>query len=234
MSMIADVLDREQRPAYVTFERIPVEDKAASLSAGHYVAKDVDYVNITPPYSKDIFKQKVQAWMDQLKADVANERMPKTWADGYEAAYRAWQTGQELPLSGTAIRGWGVISPAQQETLVKMNIRTVEDLAGVNDEGIRRIGMGAVELKQKAIAWLAQLKDKGPLTQEMAALRTENANLRGDLDRALDAIERLQSYVVKPATEAIAAEDILEDESEQIVNEPPIVKRGPGRPRKAS
>lgn len=190
--VVGAVVDRADRPAHVSFHRVAVEDKKASIEQGKFVGRDVDFVHITPPYSKDVFKMKVSAWLPQLQQDVMNGRIPQQWADQYIAAYKAWQNGQELPLNGTPIKGWGVISPTQQETLISMKVLTVEDLAQINDEGIRRIGMGGVDLKNKANAWLAQLQDKGPITLKMASLEQENANLRSDLDTALTKIEEFQ------------------------------------------
>lgn len=229
MSAVGELVDRKERPAYVRFERLAVEDKRASLEAGHYVARDVDYALITPPYSKDVFKIKVAQWLPDLKQQVHNQRIPQEWADDYEKAYRAWQNGQEMPLKGSPIKGWGVLSPAQQETLIRMNILTVEDLAGINDEGIRRIGMGAVDLKTKAMAWLAQLNDKGPLTQEIAAVKSENAILKSSVETLTRRVEELMAKVKSPVPEepvvvaaaAISAADIL-DEPETVTTAPAI------------
>lgn len=171
MSNILQSNDSNERMPFVRFERVPEEDKAASLAAGHYVAKDIDMALITPPYSKDIMKYRVAIWFDQLKTDVMNERIPAEWVDKYRAAYEAFQKGQELPLDGIPIKGWGVISPAQQETLIKMHILTVEQLAAVTHEGLTRIGMGSIDLKNKADAWLKQLKKAGSVTIENATLK---------------------------------------------------------------
>ena len=220
MNAVGEALDRKDRPAYVKFERLAVEDKAASLAAGHYVARDVDYANITPPYSKDVFKIKVKQWFDDLEMQVRNDRIPRAWVDTYKKAYQAFQNGQEAPLNGTAIKGWGVISPAQQETLVRLNVLTVEDLAAVNDEGLKRIGMGAMDLKNKAIGWLSQLNDKGPLTQEIAALKAENSQLNSTIATLVRQVEELRAMVkstpvldnVEPLTQNITAAAILDDE----------------------
>lgn len=179
---VGELVDRKERPAYVRFERIAVEDKAASAKEGHYVAKDVDMALITPPYSKDVFKIKVPQWIANMKQDVQNGRLPEKWMEDYIESYNRWKKGEEIPLNGIAIKGWGVISPAQQETLIKMNVLTVEDLAGINDEGIKRVGMGGMDLKNKAVAWLSQLKDKGPLTQEIAAVKSENVILKSSVE----------------------------------------------------
>jgi hypothetical protein len=219
MSEFAQVLDRKDRPAYVRFERVPMEDKAGTLKAGHYVAKDVDFALITPPYSKDVYKTKVDQWFKNLDQDAAMERIPPQWVEQYKQSYRLWKSGQEMPLTGTAIKGWGVISPAQQEMLIKVNILTVEDLAAANEEGLRAIGMGSVDLKNKAGAWLTQLKDKGPLTIEVAALKNQNAQLQSTVEALTTKVDELsaalntnQNVAPSPARAAtgITADDILE------------------------
>jgi hypothetical protein len=148
------------------------------MKSGRYMAKDVDFALITPPYSKDVVEQRVDKWFDKLAIDIKNNRIPAQWVEGYRASYQAWKRGEEMPPEGTAIKGWGVISPAQQENLIRINVLTVEDLAVINDEGLKRIGMGARDLKNKAVAWLSQLRDKGALTMEMASVKNENEQLR--------------------------------------------------------
>lgn len=218
---IADVSDRKERPAYATFHRVAVEDKAASLRAGQYVAKDVDMVHVTPPYSKDVMKWKVNDWFENMKGMVTKGRMPREWLEDYQRQYEAWKRGETPAPNGTAIKGWGVISPAQQETLTRMNILTVEDLAGVNDEALRRIGMGGMDLKNKAVAWLAQLKDKGPLTQEVAAIKSENRSLHSQVQNLQAQVEALMASVKVERQEsapesAITASDLIEDDREAL------------------
>jgi len=168
---VGAVLEQNQDiPAYVRFEQRPVQDMSVK---DRYAAKDVDFVIITPPYSKDELIKKAAAWLADLDMHVRNGRLRQDWADAYKASYKAWKEGREIPLSGTPIKGWPVISPAQQETLIAMKVMTVEALASMTDEGLRRYGMGATELKHKASAWLSQAKDKGPLTMENARLKRE-------------------------------------------------------------
>lgn len=215
MSQVAEISSREEKKPYVRFERVAEDDVAETLKQGHYVAKDVDYVLVTPPYSKDVFKQKVKNWFEQVKVDANNGRIPEVWLHDYKKMYEMWLNGQEMPLNGTPIKGWGVISPAQQETLIRMNCLTVENLATINDEGIRRIGMGGMDLRNKAAAWLAQLNDKGALTVEMAAVKNENATLKAsleNLERLVNELRKGQPETVEINRDAmgISASDIIE------------------------
>jgi len=221
--LVGQVSERTDRPAYVRFERVAKENKALSLQEGKFVATDVDYALITPPYSKDVIRQKVASWFDNLEQDVRNDRIPEAWAKLYRDAYRAWQNGQEIPPNGSPIRGWGVLSPAQQENLLRINILTVEDLAGVNDEGLRRVGMGAQELKQKAVAWLRTLHDRGPLTQENAALKSANDNLLMMIETLTEQNHLLRGNIATPvAEEAISANELLDEDE-------PATKIAPGK-----
>jgi hypothetical protein len=214
------IQDNEHVKPYVRFERIAVEDAAASLAAGHYVAKDVDMAYVTPPYSKDIMKYKVPNWLNQLGIDAVNGRIPADWVESYKKAYEAWKQGQELPLDGIPIKGWGVASPAQQETLIKLHILTVEQLSAVNDEGIRRIGMGGVDLKHKADAWLKSLKKSGGVAIEMAALKKDNEALSATVETLENKIKELMRLVeqsvqhttIQAVSHGISAADLMDDE----------------------
>lgn len=237
------LVNREERPAYVQFERRAIEDKAASLRDGVYRAKDVDFALVTPPYSKDCVEQKVEQWLANLERNVRDGRVPETWAKQWKESLARWKEGQEMPVNGTAIKGWGVISPAQQATIIGINCRTVEDLAQINDEGIRRLGMGAIELRDKARNWLASMKDHGSVAVQMSALEQENRSLKASLETMAKQIEALQTMLPKTPqyvsheTHEITASDILDDPMEiPTIGMPPAqtgIKRGPGRPRKA-
>lgn len=228
MSSVGLMMDRKDRPAYVRFERRAIEDRTAQSIGGRWPRRDVDFALVTPPYSRDVFEAVAEEWLAQMDRDAQAGRLPQEWAERYRQQYERWKAGEELPPNGEPIKGWGVISPAQQANLIGLNIRTVEDLAAVNDEGKRRIGMGAQELQDKAKAWLSQMKDKGPLTLENASLRAENvtlkttnAHLEARVKELSDRVEFLQRGGLdrqhfdrqepSAAENEIAASDILEE-----------------------
>lgn len=218
MAMPAMINENDVRMPYVRFERVAFEDKEATLKSGHYVAKDVDMAYITPYCSKDIMKYKVNIWFDQLAIDARNNRIPNEWVDKYKKAYESWKNGQELPLDGIPIKGWGVISPAQQETLIRMHVLTVEQLADITSEGILRIGMGGQDLKNKAVAWLKSLKKSGNITIENAELKKQvesQAFTIEQLENKVKALAELvdRSGILKQSQpiEIISTDDILED-----------------------
>jgi hypothetical protein len=113
-------------PPYVKFERRAVEDRNATIAAGHYVAKDVDFALVTRPGSHDTLETEVEPWLERLHEQARNSFIPAAWAEGFSAAYDRWKRGEEIPENGTPIKTWPVVSPAQQETLIGNGFRTVE------------------------------------------------------------------------------------------------------------
>jgi len=235
---VGDISNREERPAYVRFEMRPIEDKPASIREGRYVAKDVAFALVTPPYSKDCVEYKVEQWLANMQRNIQDGRIPDAWAKQWKAAYEAWRNGQAVPLSGTPIKGWGVISPAQEAMLIAMQCLTVEDLAAVNDEGLRRLGMGGVELRGKAKTWLESMNNHGAVTVKMAAMEQENRTLKATLDGLMAQVESLKTMIPRQAApvyreeDEITASDILEDDPD-VVEDAPVKRRGrpPNQPR---
>lgn len=191
---------RDEIPAWVDFQVRANEDRAATLANGYYTTKDVEYALVTPPYSKDCVEKEVKDWLIELDDHVRNQRMPQKWRDAYIAKYEAWKKGLEIPEDGVPIKGWSMISPAQQSNLIAAGVRTVEALAKINDEGMKRYGMGAIDLKNKAAAYLKQAAH-GKLAQENAALKADLTDARktieemgktvAELKRRMDAKEKV-------------------------------------------
>lgn len=162
-----------ERPPYVAFETRAIEDRNASIEAGHYVAHDVDYVVITPAGSKDQIERVADEWLAQIRKQSAEGKYNPVWVQHFEAVYRQWKETNTIPDNGTSIKAWPLLSPAQVATVLAANIRTVEDLAAANEDAIRRLGMGGRDLKARAVAWLESAKDTGKVAAENAALRVE-------------------------------------------------------------
>lgn len=209
---ISELLGRdESRPAYVRFEKRAIQDKQATISTGHYVSKDEDWVLVTPAYSKDCIEKPAVAFFAQKEKEVRDGRVPQAHLDYWKRAYASWREGQDMPLDGTSVKDWNALSPAQCKNLLDAGVRTIEDLASANDEGLRRIGMGGIDLRNRARAWLQAGKDHGPLVSQVAALQKANEILQNSIQSLQDKIARLEGGVVKEA-DGINATDILEGE----------------------
>jgi hypothetical protein len=174
---------------WVEFRRISEENRQASIDSGSYVANDVDYAFITPAGSKDCVEKPVKSWFEQLKIQVENGRFPADWYESYKARYKQWVESGEIPVEGTSVKNWAVASPAQVEMLLKLHVRTVEQLAQANEEVISRLGMGGRNLVDKAKAYTTQQ------VGGVGKLAEENAHLKLTLEQSKSVTSELQEQV---------------------------------------
>ena len=192
----------QARPPFVDFETRSEEDRAASVEAGHYVGQDVDFALITPMGSKDRIERRVQEWFRMLEEQVAEGRFEASWLDQYKAHYKAWKSGQDIPVSGTPVRTWPALSATQVKTLLSARVHTVEDLASANEETLHRIGMGARALKDRAIEWLSAAASVGRTAEELAALKVANADLAARNDELTSQLRALMARLEEKAAPA--------------------------------
>ena len=167
-------------PVLVEFYLRAVKDNAASIESGHYVAKDVETIKITPQGGNLVWSGKV--------TDEHRQR--------YAPQYEAWQKGIEIPEEGQPLREWPPISPAQLKTLDAVHIRTVEALAVATDGTIQHGGMGVVALRAKARAWLESASEHGQLAEKLSVLEVQVRDL---LERNEQLTEANQKLANKPA-----------------------------------
>ena len=216
---MSNVSIADAKAPFVRFEKRPVEDRAASEAAGQYVAKDVDFVIITPPGSKDCVERVASEWFAQKEEDVKQGRFERDWLRRYKEDFKDWQDGNAVQIHGTPIRNWPVVSPAQKENLQRMKVLTVEQLAECNEQVISGLGMGGRALKQQAVDWLKDVKEHGSVNIELTNLRAENERLKGQVDTLSQAVDDLKRMVpqaqagAEPAASAtITANELLDDD----------------------
>jgi hypothetical protein len=156
---------------------------------------DRDYARITPPGSRDVHYEQLPRWFDKLAVELKTGRILPQWIQHWKAAYEQYKQGKELPVDGTPIKGWNMLSGAQQQNVIQCNVLTVESLAEANAETLQRIGMGALELKRRAEAWISQTKGLEPATIKMAALQRENDVLNDTVKNLTEKVEALSKLV---------------------------------------
>lgn len=198
----------QNRPPFVRFEVRAEEDREKSISEGHFVAKDVTFALITPAGSKDVVERVAEDWLKQITDQVKVGRFDPLWSKHYHELYRLWKDNEAAPESGIPLKNWPGVSPAQYESLKHANLRTVEDVAAMNEEAIVRVGMGARALKQRAIAYLETANGPGKIAEQNAALQQQNADLAAmvaNLQKAVDELKAAQPANPTAALERAAA-----------------------------
>lgn len=200
--------EKGPRP-HVRFETRPAEDRAASIEAGHKVYKDIDWVIITPPGGKDVREDHADTWLEKIRAQAEVGQYDYEWARDFRKMYDMYKEGKEMPENGTPLRMCTTLfSPAEIANCLAVNVRTLEELAAVSEEGLGRIGMGARALKTRAQEAL-KTGDGKESAMKVEALTLENADLKQKVADLTSIVTEMREQMA-----------LMQPE-----------KRGPGRPR---
>lgn len=194
------------RPPYIRFETRAIEKRKTAEEGGASTFVDVDFALVTSHGSKDTVEKVVSEWFPRLAEDVRQGRFNATWLKAYKDNYEAWKNNQEPPINGTSIKLWPVPSPAEVKHMLACHVRTVEDLAGANEELIGRLGMGARGLKQKAVDWLTGKNGQAPLIAQLDAMRQIIAGLEFRAEESAKLIRALEQQLQAKASAASPTE----------------------------
>lgn len=178
----------------------PLPDPNKSDEAGFPVYVDVPWVKILVPgdrtksYDRPA-KMAFDGPGDQTPPDP--QRFPQQWS-----AYKSQSTKANV---GLPIEEWAAISRSEAQAFKRMDIHTVEQLAGLTDTALS--WLGARQRRDQAKAWLESAKDHAG----EARLAKENEQLKAQVEALADQVKEL---------------------SERLGESVEPARRGPGRPRK--
>lgn len=152
------------------------KNNAKSLEEGREVYEEKEFVKIVPigDRTTEIIRE-------------ATEKDKERFAPWYEA----FKKNQEMPVSGTPLEEWPSVGVAKIKELKSANVRTVEELAAISDAHLKAIGLGGVELREKARAFLEAAKD-GAAIQKYA---DENTKLKEEIQFLNKKIEELEAII---------------------------------------
>jgi len=154
----------------VKFYYKSVQDQTASREQNRAVFKECEYIDIRIPGARGTGAARRATHRDK-------QRFPKHYA--------AFKQRIEMPLEGTPLTEWPVISRAFAEELSFMGVKTVEQLANMADGNASQM-MGGQSFKAKAVAWLERAKKDVTLDQmevELAKRDTLLAEMQAQLDK---------------------------------------------------
>lgn len=190
----------QEKPPFVVFSIKAVEDREKTIASGRFSTRNEDFATITPHGSRDRIERNVADWFTMLATQVSEGRFPAQWLEYYENLHKRWKASQDEPATGTWVRNWPAISPAQVETLLNFGVSTVEALAEAKPAVVAALGSEGPALQERAKAWLDS--SHSGVAEELAALRQEVADLKLSnaalLKRAEEA-ENVQTKSVTPA-----------------------------------
>jgi hypothetical protein len=192
------------RPPYVVWEVRQVEDRNASIEAGHYVSKDVDFAIVTRPGGRDTLEKEALVWLAELREKSRKNELPARWFEAFKESYDFWKKGEEAPVEGVPIKGWPPLSPAAQKLLLSVGVRSVEDLAIFPDSELATLGTGALSYKLKAQSWLSAANSAGKLAEKVTAQSLEVTRLTKLVEEQSAAMKALVAQLPKPVVPAKA------------------------------
>lgn len=186
------------RPPCFKFEKRAVEDREASRAAEAVIMKDEDWVVVRQLGSKDETEFPAQQWIDQMEKcsrDRPND-MPSSWVRGFKETFAAWKRGEEGQVDGTNIKNWPAATPAEIKNCERVGLRSVEDVAFMNEECMRMLGLGSRILKNKAMAFVeARTDPQVAVAARMDDLRTRNDSLELTVKEQASQLAALRAQV---------------------------------------
>jgi len=165
----------------VKFFHKTMPDKEASAQENRAIFKEVEYVDIRVAGSRS--------------SHVCRPARPHD-ISRFPRHYDAFKQRKEIPLEGTPLVEWALISRSQAEELSFANVKTVEQLAAMADNFASQ-RMGGYDLKAKAVKWLETAKENSiPIAMKEKLDEAEKrANKAEERANALEA--SLQQLEVK-------------------------------------
>lgn len=185
------ISEMKERPPFIEFEVRAVEDRAGTIESGHAAFRNVDFVKITPLGGNGtlVVERDALEWLEYHRQNASP--LYKHFKEHYDA----WKAGQEMPESGTPIKLWPAITPAEVQQLLRAGCRTIEDLAAWPDGNIGKFGMGGVSLKQRAQKYLATAQNVGRVSEQAAAVEAQNKELQATIEAQAEQLKELAEQV---------------------------------------
>ena len=181
-----------------------VEDTAETAKQGRKIFKDVEWIDIRIPGSRDAVIRPVRPKGPQNDID----RFPRHYS-----LFKA-RIGNDEQVVGTPLAAWPWqgMTRSRVEELKFLNIRTVEQLAGMSDSLGMKI-MGYHGMKQAAQAFLESTKATAPLLRLQALL--DKALLK--IEEQGTAIARMNAEKLGVPMEAVSASGAARAEVDAIL-----------------
>jgi plasmid stabilization system protein ParE len=159
----AAALQHKRKRNFVRFYQQEVPDPKKTAELGYACHRMIDKAMVRVPGSRDETPVNID---DKFIAE-------------YGDLYDQWKKTQEQPTDGLALELWPPIPKSLVEDWKFFGVRTVQHLASLGDSHAQKMGMGVIEWRKKAQAWLEAAKDHA-VEQRLVS---ENENLRREIER---------------------------------------------------
>ena len=212
---------REDKPPIMRFENGTQEDRSASIEAGRYVHMACINVFVRAagdrktevPYIAEGFayvtekgkktKVVINPWIDQLQERKHHGRISQNYYDSCIAAFERFKAGSDSLEIGTPILGWMQINAAMQMNLRNLGIMTIEMAAEMTEEALQSVGMGARDIKNKAVAFVSTSNTTDTriddLQEELSKERNSHNDQMSAMAKKIEELEKKSQKGTKAA-----------------------------------
>ena len=161
---------------FVKFEDKPIQDLVASAEQGRPIYKEIPHISIRAAGSQNFVCRRASP------ADIA--RFPRHYA--------AFKEKRDMPVEGTLLSEWALISRTLAKELEALEVRTVEQLVAMSDQDSQRY-MGFNELKRKAKLYLEHAAGGAPLNRLQDELEESKRTIANQAKMLETMASRLQA-----------------------------------------
>ena len=159
----------------VEFFTKPVEMVAKSKEAGRPIFEDRERVRIAFPGDN---KREHVAPADEMHF-VSHHRRQMTYAERFAGAYKAFKDANGEYVSGTPLSQLPFLTESRRAEFKAAGIKTAEQLAGLPDVTIKKLGMGTRDFVTQAQAYLKAAAGTAEITAMQAQIDELKALLSG-------------------------------------------------------
>jgi hypothetical protein len=175
-----------------------------------------DFIIIRPHGSKDEYEMIAEQWIRQSERQARSgdpNFISMEWVMTIRNNYENWKSGKAPVLEGMDIRLWTALPKPQREMLLAAGFPTVEQVAAANEQALQQIGVGARQVKNRAVEFLAKSK-----TADTVALKNTVAEQTKQIEQLLAAVAKLTAVATPEHAEEVieAAPEIKEAEADPV------------------
>jgi len=116
--------------------------------------------------------------IERPKRDEDETRWPDHW--------KAYVENSEPPVDGTPIQAWPYLTPADVLNLKKIHVRSVEEIVGLPDNQLKKLGAGRGRKIHNEAKTYLEYKDVKDLRARIAELEKKLGNDKDDVPERVD------------------------------------------------
>lgn len=160
------------------------QNKAASKKAGHPIFDDIEICEMRIPGDRE---RVIIQPADHVWKYVGGQ--PITYAMRFQEQYRRFREGHTQLQSGTPLNMLTEMPKRKALEYAALNVHTIQQLANIEGQQLKTLGMGALEWKKKAQEYLDRTsganaavtlsKENEELRRQMAELQAQMSALAG-------------------------------------------------------